>query len=561
MGVDFEHIRTERPTIEEVTNLYRSLRDKWDTAPDAGARLAVFHEWDALRRRLGSWAALTRLRFDQDTTKPDRKAEREYLDELSPKLTALETEMQRLLLASPHRADLERQLGTHLLLLWEADVTAFAPAIEAQLTHESNLETAYTELTAGARLEIDGEHVNLTGIEPYLQSEDRDRRHRAQLVRDTFFAEHASEFDGIYDELVHLRHSMARTLGFANFIELGYKRMHRVDFDLAEVERYREQVVRDIVPIAREIIEQRRRALGVSELMFWDEPMASALGNPKPKGDHDWIVARGREALAKVHPEIGEFYGMMIGRGLVDLRNREGKAGGGYCTGFPDYGVPYVFANFNGTHGDVHVLVHEMGHAFQDWKSRSLPAYDYLTPTYESAEIHSMSIEYLTSPHMEAFFGADAQRFRRQQLEDAMLFLPYGVAVDHFQHLVYAAPEASPAQRHGMWQAMEARYLPWRRYGDLTHAARGGLWQAKAHVYQAPFYYIDYTLALCCALQFWVRSRADYGGAVADYVALCARGGEAAFKDLVRSANLTSPFQDGTLSRVAVEARAELGIS
>jgi M3 family oligoendopeptidase len=557
-GVDFTDINVETPDIERITADYRHLQEAWGAARDPGTRLAVFNEWDALRRRLASWEALTKLRFDQDTKNAERKAARESLDELSPKLTALEIEMQRLLLTSPHRKDLEERLGSHLFALWNADITAFTPAIEADLTEESHLEAQYTELLAGADLEIEGKRVNLAGIEPYSQSPDRAVRHRAQQVRSGFFAAHAAELDQIYDKLVSLRHAMARKLGFDNFIDLGYRRMHRLDYDQTDVERYRDQVVHHIVPIAHDIVRRRAGALGLQEPAFWDEAISSPLGNPAPKGDHDWIVARGRHALASVHPEIGAFYAMMIDRQLVDLKNRDGKAGGGYCTSFPDYGVPYVFANFNGTHGDVHVLVHEMGHAFQDWKSKTLPAFDYLTPTYESAEIHSMSIEYLASPFMEQFFGEDAERFRHLQLEDAMLFLPYGVAVDHFQHLVYAKPEANSADRHRMWQQMEARYLPWRRYGDLAYWAKGGMWQCKEHVYHMPFYYIDYTLALCCALQFWVRSREDYGSAVADYVALCARGGEAPFKDLVRSANLTSPFDNGALARVAAEASAAL---
>ena len=560
-GVDFRSIQVETPDLETVTAEYRRLDESWNAACDKQTRRAVFDEWDALRRRLASWEALTRLRFDQDTKNAERKAAREYLDQLSPKLTALETQMQRAILASPHRHDLEEQLGSHLFALWEADIAAFEPAIEAALTEEARLEAQYTELIAGAELDIAGTRVNLAGIEPYTQSTDRDMRHQAQRVRHDFFAAHAADLDRIYGDLVRERHEMARKLGFANFIGLGYKRMHRVDFDQADVERYRDQVVRYIVPIATEIMQRRAKALGLPDLAYWDEPLTSPSGNPTPKGDHDWVVARGREALGQMHPEVGEFYAMMIERELVDLKNREGKASGGYCTGFPDYGVPFIFANFNGTHGDVHVLVHEMGHAFQDWKSRKLPAYDYLTPTYESAEIHSMSIEYLSAPFLEQFFGSDAARYRRQQLEDAMTFLPYGAAVDHFQHLVYAQPDASTAQRHHMWKQMESRYMPWRRYGDLEYWANGGLWQCKEHIYHVPFYYIDYTLALCCALQFWVRSRKDFTSAVADYVALCARGGEAPFKELVRSANLRSPFDDGALEAVAAEAQAALAAS
>ncbi|MBV8668219.1 MAG: M3 family oligoendopeptidase [Candidatus Eremiobacteraeota bacterium] len=560
-GVAFDDIQVERPQLDAVATAYRELHAGWEKASDAAERVAVFRDWDALRRRVSSWSAYTRLRFDQDTSDADRKAEIDYLDDIAPKLARLETDFQRTLLASAHRSDLERALGAHVLKLWEADVATFAQEIESDLTRESNLETTYTELIAGANLAIDGEHVNLAGLEPYLQKPDREARHQAQLVRDAFFTANGAELDRIYDELVRLRHTMARALGFDDFIGLGYKRMHRIDYDRADVERYRDQVARDIVPIAAQIIERRRAALGIDQAMFWDEPMADAGANPAPQGDAEWIVAQGAAALSKVHPEIGGLFRMMVDRGLVDLRNREHKAGGGYCTSFPDYGVPYVFANFNGTHGDVHVLVHEMGHAFQDWQSRYLPALDYLTPTMETAEIHSMSMEYLAAPHMEAFFGSDAERYRHQHLEDALLFLPYGVAVDHFQHLVYAAPESGPAERHAMWQRMEARYLPWRRYGDLAYFARGGLWQAKPHIYQAPFYYIDYTLALCCALQFWARSRREYQRAVDDYIALCRRGGQAAFLDLVRSANLASPFDGTALERVVEEARSALSLA
>ncbi len=555
---NFKDIQAQPPKLEDIAAEYRRLQVAWDSAADADARIRVFEEWDALRRGLWSWQSMTRLRFDQDTRDAQRKAAREQLDELAPKLTAFDTEMKRKLLASPHRGDLERRIGRHAFALWDADVATFIPEIEPDLTAESQLEAQYTELTASARLEIDGAIVNLTGIEPYLQSPDRDLRHRAHLVRDQFFARNAAQFDRIYDELVRGRHAMARKLGFENFIGLGYKRMNRIDFDQRDVERYRDQVVRFVVPLAHDVVRRRAQAQGLNEAAFWDEEMSSAAGNAAPQGDHDWIVERGREVMAQIHPELGAFYEMMISRRLVDLENRDGKAGGGYCTAFPSYGVPFIFASFNGTHFDVHVLVHEMGHAFQDWRSRTLPACDYLSPTSESAEVHSMSLEYLAAPFMERFFGSDAARYRRQQLEEAILFLPYGVAIDHFQHLVYASPEASPAERNRMWQQMEATYLPWRRYGDLAYWSQGTLWQAKQHVYQAPFYYIDYTLALCCALQFWVRSRDDYPRAVADYVALCGRGGEAPFRDLIRSAGLRSPFEDGSLARVADEARSVL---
>ena len=277
-----------------------------------------------------------------------------------------------------------------------------------------------------------------------------------------------------------------------------------------------------------------------------------------PGGDRAWIVDRAVESLAAIAPSLGEFATVMRERRLLDVDLRPGKAFGAYCTMFPTHGVPFVFANFNGSSADIKTLMHELGHAFQAYSSRDKVAVDYLSPTSESAEIHSMALEYLSWPEMERFFGADAGAYRREHLLDALFFLPYGVAVDHFQHLVYENPGASPAERHAMWQAMERRYLPWRDYGDLGFPARGGLWQEKRHIYLYPFYYIDYTLALCCALQFWSRAQTDRPRALDAYVALCARGGEAAFGELVRSAGLRSPFDGEALGEVVRTVSATL---
>jgi M3 family oligoendopeptidase len=257
--------------------------------------------------------------------------------------------------------------------------------------------------------------------------------------------------------------------------------------------------------------------------------------------------------------ELGPFFRRLNEGGFLDLMARQGKAGGGFCTSFPVAGMPFIFANFNGTQDDVNVFTHEMGHAFQNFQSRSQGLTDYLWPTYESAEIHSMSLEFLTWPHMECFFGDEADRFRRTHLTDAILFLPYGTAVDHFQHEIYGRPDLGPAQRHDLWREMEATYLPWRDWGDLDYPARGGRWQNQRHIYLAPFYYIDYVLAQTCALQFWVRAEEDHAAALSDYVALCRRGGEAPFRELARSAGLTSPFDDGCLAGIVDRARAALG--
>jgi M3 family oligoendopeptidase len=316
-----------------------------------------------------------------------------------------------------------------------------------------------------------------------------------------------------------------------------------------------------VVPLVARLVARRRDAFGIERVYFWDEALDDPKGNPGPAGGHDFLVAQAQTLFDRLHPAMGEFYRMMREGGFLDLENRPTKAGGGFCTSFPTHGVPFIFANFNGTDHDVKVFTHEMGHAFQNWRSRELPGIDYLWPTMEAAEINSMGLEFLAHPQLDLLVGeAEADRFRRVHLTQSLEFLPYGVCVDHFQHEVYANPDWSPAERHALWQRLERRYMPWRDYGDLGYLAKGGLWQAKHHIYQSPFYYIDYTLALCCAMQFWVRSLKNFPAALDAYVELCGRGGSAPFQELVRSAGLVSPFAPGALQGVVAEAERRLAV-
>ncbi|MGL5833189.1 MAG: M3 family oligoendopeptidase [Waterburya sp.] len=554
-SINFADIQVETPTIEQVTAEYESINQALDRASTTEAKKSALQQWEDLRRRLDTWSALTSLHFSQDTTNEEYKQAQTYADELQPKLTALAVAMKKRLLNSPNLAELETILGKQAFSLWSADVTAFEPIIEADLVEESKLVNQYVELLASAKIQFQGETVNLSGIRKYSQDSDRQIRYQAEKARWHFFEQHHSHLDSIYDQLVKLRHSMATKLGYENYIGLGYKRMQRIDYTEADVANYRQEVVKEVVPLAQKIIAQKAEKLNLDQVNFWDESVFDLQGNPKPQGDHDWMLQQAQTMFDNLHPELGSFFEMMVKGNFTDLKTRAGKAGGGFCTSFPTDGVPYIFANFNGTKSDVEVFTHEMGHAFQAWQSRQLPLIDYLWPTLESCEIHSMSLEFLTWTQMDKFFGEDASRFRRIHLAESILFLPYGCAVDHFQHLVYANPEATPQERNQMWQQMEALYLPWRKYEDLIHPAQGGLWQEKQHIYCAPFYYIDYTLALCCAMQFWVKAQSNFTSALAEYIALCQRGGQAPFQALVSSANLVSPFKSGSLASVVKQAQ------
>ena len=556
----FNDVSATAPDFRTLSAQYDAIGEQIDGAGSAGEALEAFRKWDGLRRGFGTWAALTELRFQQDTGNPEYKAASDVLNELRPKITGIDATVKRKFLASALRPQLEAELGSYVFERWALDVSSYDPVIEPLAVEESKKENEYVELLAKASFDFRGERLNLPRMAKYSEHPDREVRREAAFTKWAFFGSHREELDRYYDELVHLRDRMAKDLEFHNFIELGYRRMMRTDYGPAQVARYREEIVREIVPLAGRIVQAQARELGIDQVMIWDEHVFGSAPPPRPPQAYDDMLRAAETVFNGVSGEVGGFAELMMQRGLLDLQSREGKAGGGFCTSFPTYGLPYIFANFNGTTHDVNVLVHEMGHAFQAYSSRELAVSEHLWPTYEACEVHSMSMEFFTWPQLHAFFGEDAQRYRIQHLKSSLLFLPYGAAVDHFQHFVYENPDVSPEERRAFWLQLEATYMPWRRNGGIEHLENGGYWQQQRHIYQMPFYYIDYTLALCCALQFWARSLDDYDGAMADYVALCRRGGAEAFQTLVRGAGLQSPFDEGVLHGVAERASEVIGV-
>ncbi|NHN88488.1 M3 family oligoendopeptidase [Acetobacter conturbans] len=558
MTQTFASLTFPRPTEASLAESFGVVASLLDAGDIAGA----LSRFDRERRTLDSWSALVHLRFAQDTTSEKAKEDRDYADHLSPKATAHEVSIKKRLLAEPLIDRARSVVGEHVIALWKSDITTFDTRIEQALEEEAKLTSAYTALLASARIEVGGETVNLSGLAPWLEHADRSVRHKAEQARWAFFAENGATLDDLYARLVALRTDMARTLGFETYTPLGYRRMRRVDYGPEDVARFREEVATHVTPLIALLLEQRRTEMGWPDLHYWDENFIDPKGNPKPAGDYDLLIERAENMFDRMSGGLGPFFKTMVEGGYLDLKNRDSKAGGGFCTAFPDVGMPFIFANFNGTHGDISVFTHEMGHAYQNWRSRDLPTIDELWPTMEAAEINSMGLEFLTWPHMDLMVedGA-ADRFRRMHLISSLSFLPYGVCVDHFQHEVYARPDMTPEERHDTWRRLEQHYMPWRDYGDLAYPAKGGRWQAQGHIYRNPLYYIDYTLALCCAMQLWLLSRRDEAAAMTAYEGLCARGGAAPFTTLIADAGLVSPFAPGALADVVREAAAELGLS
>jgi M3 family oligoendopeptidase len=554
----FDQFPYNRPNLESISTQFDKTLKSFENAQSASAQLRSLSRLNNLREDFATMYNLCYVRHTSNTADVFYEKENAYFDENLPGYEALNNRFYRALLGSPFREALEKKFGSQVFVLAEMALKTFQPSIVEDLQQENLLSSEYTKLKAKAQIEFEGKTYNLSSLQPIELSDDRETRRLSAAAKWQFFAEKADTIEDIYDRMVKVRHRIARELGYRNFVEVGYARMRRSDYTPEMVANFRKQVREIIVPIASELYERQRKRLHLDHLRFYDEEYKFRTGNPKPIGTPDQIVANAARMYSELSPDTDAFFRFMQDNQLMDLVNRDGKATGGYCTYMGKFKSPFIFSNFNGTSGDIDVLTHEAGHAFQVWSSGRFPFEEYHWPTYDAAEIHSMSMEFFTWPWMPLFFGEDTDKYYFMHLGSAIHFLPYGVAVDEFQHIVYENPDMTPAERNEAWRKLEKIYLPHRDYDGNAHLEAGRLWQKQNHIFNSPFYYIDYTLAQICAFQFWTKDRQNHKNAWRDYVRLCKAGGSRSFLELVQLAKLRSPFEDGCIESVVGEIRSFL---
>lgn len=505
---------------------------------------------DTIRRFVATQVSLVEIRHTVDTKDAYYTKEQEYLDTVLPELEKDYEKINRALLESSFLEELKHRLPETFFLQKEMDLKAFDPIIIEDMQEENRLMTKYQALIASAEIPFDGEIYNLSSLEVKTNSSDRQVRKRALQAYWNWFEQHEEEVAQIFDQMIKVRTRMAQKLGYDNFIALGYARMHRYDYNQEDVAKYRRQVLKDVVPLCSALYKRQQKRLGYDTLHAWDEKVEFLQGNPTPKYDRAELVKRAQKMYHELSKETGVFFDFMVEHELLDLDSKPGKAAGGYCTFMPDYKSPFIFANFNQTQHDAEVLTHEAGHAYQIYESRDIYPSDCVWPTYESCEIHSMSMEFFTHPWMQSFFEEDVNRYYYSHMAGSLKFLPYGVLVDHFQHEVYTNPEMSHKERMDTWRRLEKEYLPHKNYEEVEILERGGWWMRQAHIFMSPFYYIDYTLAQVCAMQFWARMENKDPKAFEDYQHICKIGGTLPFRKIVKEAGLIVPFEEGCLAQV-----------
>ena len=557
-ALKFREMPYERPDGEALKTSMRTLTEKLRAAGSYEAAKAVFLEKETLSKHIQTLATLAQVHHTIDTRDKFYDEENGFWNQLSPELEEYSQEWTKAMLVSPYRADFEKEYGTLMFLNAEIALKTFSPEIIPELQKENDLTTEYDKLIASAQIPFEGGVYTLSQLSPFKTGADDAQRLAAWKAEGGWYKEHQSELDRIYDELVDLRDTMGKKLGYKGYTELGYYRMGRNCYGKADVEQFRAAVRQYLVPVAESIYQEQAKRLGKTyPLSFADAALSFRSGNPRPCGDAVHILAHGQKFYDELSPETSAFFRMMRERELLDILSTEGKAAGGYCCTIPDYDVPFIFANFNGTQHDVEVVTHEAGHAFEAYLNAwRVPMDD---PSMEACEVHSMSMEFMAWPWAEGFFGKDTRKYLYSHLAKALTFIPYGTMVDHFQHVVYEKPDMTPAERHGVWKELLGVYMPWMKLdGDIPVYSEGEGWQRQLHIYQSPFYYIDYCLAQTVALEIWAMLQKDRKEAWERYMAYTRQGGSEVFTTLLKNAGLESPFDENCLRTVCETAKSWL---
>ena len=489
------------------------------------------------------------------------EAEMVYFNSQMPKYEILKKEMGEVIVASPFKAEMEKEFGAILIQNMEAQKQLSDESIVDDQVKEAELVSRFMKTQAAATVEFKGEQIGNYGLLKIMQSTDRAERKEAFEAWAKLYEGIAPTLEEVYDGLVKVRAGMAKKLGFKSFIPMGYLRRRRFDYTEKELEVFRKQVREVVVPAAAKLYERQKEALGIDTLYYYDESIASPSGNPVPIGDKEYLVGEAQKMYRELSKESGEFFDFMMEYELFDLDSKHGKRAGGYCTILPQYHAPFIFSNFNGTDADVNVLTHEAGHAFAGFTAAKYQKTPELChSTSEINEIHSMSMELWTYPWMENFFGDKAEEYRREHLADALMKIPYMLCVDEYQHKVFENPEMTAMERRAVWSGLEKIYMPWRNYAGNEFLESGAFWIKQQHIFLYPFYYVDYAMAQMGAFEFYTKMKEDRKAAWADYYKLCAAGGSMGYFDLLKYSGLHKVLEDGSVKLILKGVFEELGL-
>lgn len=545
----FDELKATKPNEAKLIASIKELTAELKAAKDAETAIKVVQKSFKQSDKIETNFTVISIRHSIDMN--DKKISKlsDICDEVGPKLSPALDEFNHAIMDSKFKDELVKKFGQTMFDRIENEFKIFKPEIVEDKIKENQLVNKYQQVIAGAKIEFRGNTYNLSSIGKFMSDKDQDTRLEAAKAYYGYLEAHDAELGQIYSDLVSVRTKIAKTLGFKNAIEYEYRVMGRLDYGPEEVAQYRKQIYESVVPVVSKLRKRQASRIGIKHPLFVDYNLEFTSGNAKPCGDSAYLVKCASKMYHEMSPLTGDFFDKMANDKLLDLDAKPGKMTGGYMTYIPKLKMPFIFSNSNGTSSDVDTLTHEFGHSFQGYLGSKIKVPSYRMPTMEACEIDSMSMEFFAWPWMNLFFADQADKYRFAHLSSALSFLPYGCEVDEFQHWVYENPTVTHEERCKKWAEIDHKYRPDFDYTGFEYA-QGHLWMRQAHIYQSPFYYIDYCLAQVLALEFKCEMDKNRDRAWKKYVKLLKMGGKYPFLTLINKAHLRNPFIDGNVKKV-----------
>ena len=547
--IKFGDVPYTRLDMEKYEKKYHERLAEFKEAKSFGEAYYALIALDKLRDEFSTLAVVCEARNTMNVNDDYYREETEFFDCVKPQYEGLENEMSEALLTSPFRAELEKYIGKEPFALAALHKEAFSQEIVEDLMKENELSSHYSELLANLTATTEEGEVPLAKLSAHMGSEDRAERSQYSEVYEAAYAKIGDDLDKLYDDLVKVRVVIAKKLGKKSFTDVGYCRMGRTSYGRKEIATFRRKVKEKLVPIANQLFEKQREALGYDTLYNYDEDIFEFGKKPEPTKN---ILEDFRDVYKELSPETHVYYENLLESEFYDMETRQGKIIGAYSNYVAAYNMPFIFETYNATIGALKTFAHETGHGFHSYTKRGEPLSFAGACSSDLAEIHSMGMEFLVWPYLKHVLPEeDIPAYKYLHIKHALAFIPYGCAVDEFQEKVYDHPEMTPDERKALWKTLEREYTPWKHFETDTFLGQGRMWQRQTHIYRWPFYYIDYVLAQVCALELHVMDEENHENAWACYRNILKYSGVKGFTDTVVSAGLPSPFDEGVIEELA----------
>jgi oligoendopeptidase F len=444
-----------------------------------------------------------------------------FIEKIQPELAPVSDELNRKLLAAESLPELEHEQGYDILIRSvRKEVELFRDENVPLFTKINTLSQKYAQISGAMTIEWEGKEITLQQASVILQDTDRSRRASVWKKITARRLQDSHKLDELFTEMVRLRHRVAVNSGFTNFRDYMFRALGRFDYSPSDCVDFHRSVEQEVMPLLNKMAQARCNGLGIDLLRPWDKA-ADSQNRPALQAFNDGkdLLEKSKVCLGRLDPYLGQCLSTMEVMRHLDLESRIGKAPGGYNYPLPEIGVPFIFMNATSTLRDMITLMHEGGHAVHNFLTRDLKLVDFKNPPMEVAELASMSMELLTMDHWDVFFSdpGELARARTEQLEDIIETLPWVATIDHFQHWIYENPDHSAEERRAMWSEIYLKYADSVTDWTGIEEAQAFLWQKQLHLYEVPFYYIEYGMAQLGAIAIWRKFRENPRAALEGY--------------------------------------------